>query len=119
MSDTQTYRGGCHCGKVRFEVTTALEKLMACNCSICSKRGYLLTFVVADQFKQTAGSNELSDYQFGKHRLHHLFCRHCGVAAFAKGEGKNGAINFAINARCLDDIALDTIPVVHFDGKSL
>ena len=47
MADMQTYSGGCHCGRVRYEVATALSPVMSCNCSICQKRGYMLTYAIA------------------------------------------------------------------------
>ena len=60
---------------------------MSCNCSICQKRGALLTFVPAAQFKLLSGEDELTDYQFNKKIVHHLFCSHCGVGSFARGNG--------------------------------
>ncbi len=64
----KTYTGGCHCGRVRYEVTTDLAMVMECNCSHCSKRGLLLTFVTPDKFTAVAGDDGLKDYQFNKHR---------------------------------------------------
>jgi hypothetical protein len=32
----QTYRGRCHCGKVRFEVDADLDHVRVCDCSICA-----------------------------------------------------------------------------------
>ena len=119
MSEAKTYAGGCHCGKVRYEVTAALDKVMACNCSICNKRGALLTFVPADQFKLLSGEDALTDYQFAKKKIHHLFCSTCGVASFARGAGPDGRQMCAINTRCLDDVDVSALPVTHFDGKSL
>ena len=43
------YRGTCHCGKIAFEVEGLIEKAMACNCSICSRKGSLLWFVPREQ----------------------------------------------------------------------
>ena len=66
MPGPKTYTGGCHCGEVRFEVTTDLGKVTACNCSICQKRGALWSFVPAESFALRAGEEALKDYQFGK-----------------------------------------------------
>ena len=66
MSETKTYTGGCHCGEVRFEVTTDLGSVIACNCSLCQKRGALWSFVPSGQFGLRAGAEDLKDYQFGK-----------------------------------------------------
>jgi hypothetical protein len=119
MAETKTYSGGCHCGKVRYEVTTELGQVMACNCSICSKRGSLLTFVPAEQFKLLSGEGDLGDYQFNKHRIHHLFCKTCGILSYAQALGPNNKPMVAINARCLDGVDATTLPVKHFDGAKL
>ncbi|HZH04484.1 MAG TPA: GFA family protein [Myxococcaceae bacterium] len=119
MGDTKTYEGGCHCGKVRYQVTTDLTEVVTCNCSICSRRGHALTFVPAGQFKLLEGESSLTDYQFNKKVIHHLFCRVCGVGSFGRGTGPNGVEMFAVNARCLDGVDLDALPLTRFDGKSL
>ena len=80
MAETKNYTGGCHCGEVRFEVTADISSVVACNCSICQKRGALWSFVPADNFALRAGAEDLRDYQFGKKSIHHLFCAQCGVA---------------------------------------
>jgi hypothetical protein len=44
------HAGGCHCGRVRFEVLApARIRVSECNCSICSKSGYLHLVVPADR----------------------------------------------------------------------
>jgi hypothetical protein len=116
---SQSHAGGCHCGKVRYEVETSLDGVLACNCSICAKRGTLLTFVPAARFTLQRGEADLSDYQFNKHHIHHLFCATCGVASFARGIGPGGAEMVAVNVRCLDDVDPGALTITHFDGKSL
>jgi hypothetical protein len=120
MADPQTRQGGCHCGKVRYEVTTDLAKVIACNCSICTKHGLVLTFVPDDKFKLLSGEQELGQYEFNKHRIHHHFCRTCGVEPFARGTapGSTQAM-VAVNVRSLDDIDLGALKPAPFDGKSL
>ena len=90
MAETKTHTGGCHCGKVRFEVKTDLSSIIACNCSICSKAGWLLAFVPVEQFTLLSGGDLLSDYQFGRMRIHHLFCPGCGIHSFGGGVGPDG-----------------------------
>lgn len=119
MTDLATYSGGCHCGRVRYEVDADLSRVMACNCSICRKRGALLTFVPAAKFKLGSGAEALTDYQFNKKVVHHLFCANCGVASFARGAGPDGSEMVAINVRCLDGVDLEGLNVVPFDGASL
>ncbi len=114
-----TYRGCCHCGAVRYTVEIDLGKpVTQCNCSICSRTGTLLSFVPASAFKLEQGEDVLTDYQFGRKNIHHLFCRICGVRSFARGQGPKGPMA-AINARCLDDVDPSKLPVQFFDGKRL
>ena len=119
MPDMQTYRGGCHCGRVRYEVETNLETVFSCNCSICQKRGYLLNPVPRAQFKLLSGEQEQTDYQFNKKIIHHRFCRTCGISSFSTGTGPDKSEMVAVNVRCLDDVDIDALTVTSFDGKSL
>jgi hypothetical protein len=119
MTEAKLHAGGCHCGKVRYEVKAAVDSAIGCNCSMCSKKGTLLTFVPEDAFTLKSGESELTDYQFNKHNIHHTFCRTCGVTSFARGTGPDGKKMLAVNVRCLDDFDLDAVNVKKFDGKSL
>ena len=96
-----------------------LAQVVACNCSICSKMGWLLAFVPAAQFTLHEGRDALTDYQFGKRHIHHLFCSTCGINSFSRGEGKDGREVFAVNVRCLEGVDPANLPIKHFDGKSL
>jgi hypothetical protein len=118
MPDTQLYTGGCHCGNVRYEVTADVSSTISCNCSICQKRGAVLTFVPLSQFNLLSGETELTDYQFNKKVVHHLFCRTCGIGSFARGKGPDGQEMVAINVRCLDGVDMNTIKPTMFDGRS-
>jgi hypothetical protein len=113
-----THQGGCHCGAVRYsvEVDPTAESL-ACNCSICGRSGSYLQFVPADKFKLEKGEDNLQDYQFNKHIIHHLFCKTCGIRSFARGESSRGP-TVAINMRCLDDVNVFDLPTKQFDGRS-
>ena len=119
MSDTKTYQGGCKCGAVRYEVALDLSKpVISCNCSMCGRAGTLLTFVPADQFKLLSGEDSLTDFQFNKHVIHHLFCKVCGIKSFARGKGRDGSPTVSINTRCLDDVDISKLNITQFDGKS-
>ncbi|MCC7197685.1 GFA family protein [Candidatus Peregrinibacteria bacterium] len=118
MSEATTYKGGCHCGAVRYEVTTDLSQVIYCNCSMCAKTGTWLAFVPENQFKLESGEDNLSDYQFNKKIIHHLFCKTCGIRSFGRGKGPNDTPMVAINVRCLDDIDLENLKPVFYDGKN-
>jgi hypothetical protein len=75
-----THTGGCHCGRVRFEVQAPAKlRVSECNCSICSKAGYLHLVVPADRFKLLGGSDNLTSYSFNTGTAKHLFCSRCGI----------------------------------------
>ena len=112
------HSGGCHCGKVRFEAAIDLDRTIQCNCSICNKRGSILTAAPAEKFKLLSGENNLVDYQFNKYNVHHLFCSTCGTESFARGKKPDGTEMVMVNARCLDDIDFDQLKITPFDGKS-
>ena len=113
-----TYKGSCHCGDVRFEVELEPEKVIACNCSICSRMGWWLAFVGSEQFTQVSGESALTDYQFGKERIHHPFCRRCGAHTFSHGLNERGERLYSINVRCLAGVDLEKLEVIPHDGLS-
>lgn len=119
MSEAKTHSGSCHCGAVRYEVATNLTPVISCNCSICARTGSVLTFVPKSQFKLLSGEENLSDYQFGKKKVHHLFCKTCGIRPFGSGAMPDGTEMIAINVRCLDGVDVSQLEVTQVDGKSL
>jgi len=118
MPDAKTYKGSCHCGKVSYEVTTDLASVIACNCSMCSRAGTVLTFVPVDQFKLLSGEENLTDYRFNKHVIHHVFCSTCGIKSFARGTGQGGKEMRAVNVRCLEGVDVDQLEIKKMDGRS-
>ena len=119
MSETKTYEGGCHCGKVRYKATTDLAQVIECNCSMCSRAGTQLAFVTPENFELLSGKDALTDYQFNKHVIHHLFCSTCGIKSFSNGIGPGGKPVVAVNVRCLDGVDTSKLKTVHFNGKDM
>ncbi|MBZ9937599.1 GFA family protein [Mesorhizobium sp. BR1-1-16] len=117
MAEATDETGGCHCGKVRFEAHGDFTSAISCNCSICQKRGHWLAFVPASNFSVTAGEDNLTDYQFNRHIIHHLFCQDCGIEAFARAKGPDGSNMVAVNVRCIDGIDLASVTVNAYDGR--
>lgn len=117
MSETKTYSGSCHCGKVRFEMTAEITRASACNCSICGRLGWLMVSVPAGQFKLQSGTDAQTDYQFGKKTMHHLFCSTCGVRTFGRYSA-GGRKKVIVNLRCLEGLDVDALEVEKFDGRS-
>ena len=112
------YQGRCHCGRIAFEVEGELAQAMECNCSHCSKKGYLLWFVPRAQLRLATSENKLATYTFNKHVIKHHFCPQCGCAPFGVGADPSGAAMAAINVRCLHDIELAALDIVPVDGRS-
>jgi len=113
-----TYKGGCHCGRVTYEFESDFKEVITCNCSICTKRGLLLTFVPEDRFRLLSGSDILQNYQFYKKQIHHYFCPTCGVESFGIGTGPDGATMAAINVRCVEGVNLADLNLTPVDGRS-
>lgn len=113
------YKGSCHCGKISYEVEGELKGAMACNCSICSRKGSLLWFVPRDRLHLLTSEKDLATYTFNKHIIKHHFCPTCGIHPFGEGVDPKGQPTAAVNIRCLEGIDLEAIPVKHFDGRSL
>ena len=119
MSETKTYEGSCHCGKVRYTVETDLARVIECNCSICRRTGTLLTFVPAAQFKLLSGGDAVQDYQFNRHMIHHFFCTTCGVRSYCGAALPDGKDMRAINVRCLHGVDVKTLTITQYDGAAL
>ena len=94
------YQGSCHCGGIAFEAEGDLQQVMACNCSICSRKGSLLWFIPRDKFRLK-------------------FCKRCGIHPFAFASDPKGNPMAAINARSLEGIDLASIARKPFNGKAL
>ena len=113
------YKGSCHCGHVSFQVEGELTGAMACNCSICQRKGSLLWFVPRDQLRLLTPDGNASTYTFKRHLIKHRFCPVCGIHPYGEGVDPKGNAMAAINIRCLEDVQLDAVPVTHFDGRAL
>lgn len=116
----QTYTGGCQCGKVRYEVALDLSApVIACNCSRCGRLGSLLAFAPAEDFTLLSDDGAMTDYQFNKHVIHHLFCTTCGIESFARGTTPGSSTEMvAVNARCLDGVEPESLEIKKVDGRS-
>jgi hypothetical protein len=113
------HTGSCHCGAVAFAVEGDIPSVMECNCSHCSRKGFLLHFLPKDAFTLKTPEAPLTGYLFNRHAIEHRFCPSCGVQGFAYGKDpSSGAEMVAINVRCLDGVDLAAIPRVQVDGKS-
>jgi hypothetical protein len=121
VSDTaepvHVHRGGCHCGRVRFEADGPGHlEVLDCNCSMCRKTGFLHWIVPASRFRLLTDPADLTTYTFNTGTAKHLFCRHCGIKSYYVP--RSNPDGFDINVRCLDADATRTITVTPFDGDN-
>jgi len=112
------YTGSCHCGRIRFQVEGEVDSGLACNCSMCSRRGSLLWFVPRERLELLTPEEDLGTYLFNKHVIQHRFCPACGIHAFGEAPRPDGQAMAAINLRVLENFDLESVPVKHFDGRS-
>jgi hypothetical protein len=108
--------GGCHCGRVRFEVQGTPDEVSECNCSVCTRKAYLHWIVPRAAFQLVAGDDDLATYRFNTGVAQHHFCRHCGVASFYVPRSNPDSID--VNARCLDGVDVAALPRRSFDGRN-
>jgi hypothetical protein len=114
------FEGGCHCGRVRFEVTVDKLEALDCNCSICKKKGFLHVIVPHEQFRLLTDRSELSTYTFNTGEAKHHFCRTCGVHPFYIPRSHPDGVD--VNLRCLEltdaDATTAEFTIVPFDGAN-
>ena len=112
------HTGSCHCGRIAFEVEGEIAGAMACNCSMCRRKGTLMWFVPRTALTLTTPESDIATYTFNKHVIHHRFCPTCGIHPFGEGTMPDGTPMAAINLRCVDGVDLDALPLQHYDGRS-
>ena len=110
------YKGSCHCGAVQFEVE-ASEKVTCqdCNCSICSKSGYLHLIVPKLKFTLLQGADNLTAYTFDTGEAKHLFCKTCGIKSYYIP--RSNPDGYDINIRCLNPHPKELV-IEKFDGQN-
>jgi hypothetical protein len=112
-----THKGGCHCGKVRFEVTAPAQiEVGDCNCSMCARTGYLHLMVPKSRFKLVSGDDVLTTYEFNTKTARHLFCSVCGIKSFYVPRSNPEGIS--VNARCLDEGTVTGMTLQKIDGRN-
>lgn len=116
---TAKYEGACHCGQISYEIEGEIDQVIDCNCTICSKKGYLLWLVPGERLRFKSGEKELASYTFRTHKIEHHFCPRCGCAPFGIGQDPQGHPKVAVNVRCLQGVNPSTLKIISFDGLSL
>jgi hypothetical protein len=111
-----THRGGCHCGRIAFEVDAPARLTVSdCNCSICRMSGYQHLIVPRARFRLLKGAESLTEYRFNTGVARHLFCRHCGVKSFYVP--RSNPDGYSVNVRCLEPATIEALEVETFDDR--
>jgi hypothetical protein len=117
MSTMTTHRGGCHCGRVRFEVDAPAELVIdECNCSMCTRTAFLHLIVTADRFRITQGRDALTNYTFNTGTAQHYFCATCGIKPFYVP--RSHPDGWSVNARCIDEGTIVEMKIHSVDGRN-
>jgi hypothetical protein len=111
------HAGGCHCGRVRFEVMAPAQiEVGDCNCSMCARTGYQHYMVPKDRFRLVSGEDALTNYQFNTQTAKHFFCSHCGIKSFYVP--RSHPDGYSVNVRCLDPGSFEITAVRPIDGRN-
>ncbi len=109
----------CHCGEVKAEINIlgGLKKILRCNCSICKRKGAIMSMVKNSDFKIIKGEKVLKLYQFHSKVAKHFFCSICGIYTHHNPRSNPEMTGF--NLGCIDDtdtFKLDNINII--DGQN-
>ncbi|KAL7782382.1 hypothetical protein V8C43DRAFT_296174 [Trichoderma afarasin] len=122
-TDSIVYHGNCHCGRYRFQVSTAeITSAISCSCSLCVKKGYLWLIPGEGSFTVVRDEGYLVEYQTST--LKDKFCSYCGSGV--EGEHLTGPLRgkFLINIRTLREPYVNpfklesTITVIEAEGDT-
>lgn len=117
LTERATWQGSCHCGAIRFAITSDIPELTTCDCSLCRRRGAVMVKVHESDFKLLAGKAQLIEYQFHTRTARHFFCGVCGIYPFHRKRVTPDW--FGVNTACLDGFAADGIPVRETHGSAM
>lgn len=113
-----TYRGSCHCCRVRFEVDAVLDHVRVCDCSLCRKRGALIHRVPGERVRFLTPFEDITLYTWDTHTARDNFCPVCGILPFRCPRTAQDGV-WGINVRCLDGVDLEAIPAKQVFGSRL
>ena len=110
------HQGSCHCGAIAFEVEAPdVPDCTQCNCSICSKAGFLHLIVPQSKFRLLRGEEAITTYTWGTGVAKHTFCKVCGIKPFYTPRSNPDGVD--VNVRCLDPVPTH-LNISAFDGQN-
>ena len=107
----------CHCGAVRFEISSKPESVTECNCSICRRFGVQWAYYHPDEVKVICATDATGVYMWNDRCIEFHHCKICGCTTHYEGIGAEP--RRAVNARLMEAEDTEGVPVRLFDGASL
>jgi hypothetical protein len=95
----------CHCENVEVEVNipeAGFPKLMRCNCSLCKRKGAVMSPLPKENVKLVKGQDSLKLYQYHTKVAEHYFCSNCGIYTHHKMRSNPNMIG--VNVACIEGI---------------
>ena len=104
----------CHCNDVEAGINSSgnLAKALRCNCSLCKRKGAVMSMVKNEDFKIVKGEDKLKLYLFHTKVAKHYFCSVCGIYTHHNPRSNPAMTGF--NVGCIDEIdtfKLSDVPV--------
>ena len=97
-------KGSCHCGVIQFKVNISLKDLRRCNCSICSRKGFVMGCAPVNMLKIVSGKKYLSTYKWNTNVAEHYFCKICGINTHHKR--RSNPSEYGYNIACIEGLSL-------------
>lgn len=98
-----------------MDIANGFEELARCNCSMCARRGAVMTFVPLSSFQLLKGKDHLALYQFNTKTAEHYFCKTCGI--YTHHKRRSNPSQYAINVACLEGVnPFELGPIPTIDG---
>jgi hypothetical protein len=110
------HKASCHCGSVELEVSlpNGLVDPHRCDCSMCRRRGAIVSPVLLNDIKIVKGEDTLSLYQFNTMTAKHYFCSKCGI--YTHHQRRSNPKEYSFNVACLEGINsydLGEVPILN------
>lgn len=119
--EEKKYECGCHCGFIKFAMTLSpplpAYEVLQCNCSACTRFGYLLVYPLASQIQwHDNGRDRCAVYRFNTKEKDQLFCPKCGASLAIDFRDVHKPHQYGISVRSIYGINLDELKYKKLDG---
>ena len=100
MSEQQSVKGSCLCGKITLSVTSFSRQVVACHCQQCRKQtGTYVSAAAVDDSNLTVSGSENIKWYAASDTAQRGFCAECGSLLFWK---RNDSDSTSVMAGCLE-----------------